>query len=379
MKRLFVLPIDSRAVAPFLAGLMLLLGTLRGGADVAFFASADENENPFREAAAAAELMLLGRESFPSVGAEESGSTPGSLLAPGVQAGPLFPSGSNGTLGLLFQTNSLGDNPSAPSAGGTIFAVGPTADEVRAWIGPNLSTDSLDVFVDPPAYRARAQAMSFAVRTTAGAPVTVRLYDNENTLLASETFNSGNLERIGVLSSSQHLFRVNIHAPGGYLDVASIDLYVSGEISEVPGSLGDLITRYFPGADLQSFDPAEDHNGSGLATLAELAFGNNPAVAGAPRFRVELVSGPEPLILTHPLDRAVDGILAVEVAWSTDLHVWSPVQPGVAGVTREVETEAYRAAANGDEPVSAVDRVRITIPTGAEPSGFVHVRVKAAD
>ncbi len=379
MNRVPFLPIRIRARASALAGVMLLLATFRAGAEVTFYAGTDENENAFQQAAAAAELTLLGRESFPSVGEGQSGGTPGSLLAPGVPAGPLFPSGSNGTLGLLFQTNSLGGNPSSPSAGGTIFAVGPTSEEARTWIGPNLSTNSLDVFVDPPAYRSRARAMSFSVRTTAGAPVTVRLYDNDNTLLASETFNSGNLERIGVLSSSQHLFRVNVHAPGGYLDIADIDLYVSGEISEIPGSLGDLINRYFPGADLQSFDPAEDHNGSGLATLAELAFGNNPAVGGGSRFRVELESGPEPLVLTHPLDRAVDGILAVEVLWSTDLEAWSPIQPGVAGVTRAVDAEFYRAASNGGAPVSAVDRVRITLPTGAEPSGFVRVRVVTVD
>ncbi len=379
MKRVPVLPIRFRVGAPVLTGLMLLLAAVRAGADVSFFASADESESAFQQAAAVAELTVLGRESFPAVGEGQSGSTPGPLLAPGVPSGPLFPSGSNVTLGLLFQTNVLGGNPSTPSAGGTIFAVGPTAEEARAWIGPNLSTNSLDVFVDPPAYRARAGAMSFAVRTTAGAPVTVRLYDNENTLLASETFNSGDLERIGILSSSQHLFRVNIHASGGYLDIAQIDLYVSGEISEIPGSLDNLILQYFPGVDLPSFDPTRDHNGSGLATLAELAFGNNPATGGGPRFRVALASGPEPLVLTHPLDRAVDGLLAVDVEWSTNLDEWSPVQPGVAGVTRVVEPEAYRAAANGADPVSAVDRVGITLPTGTARSGFVRVRVRVTD
>ena len=356
------------------AGILVLAGPARVHAEISFYSSPGESETTFLQAIAGAELTLLGRESFPSVGSEQSGGTPGALLAPGVAAGSLFPTGSDTTLGLLFQTNSLGSNPSAPSPGGTLFAVGPTSESQRTWIGPNLASDSLDVIVDPPGYRGLSRAFSFAVRTTGGSSVAVRLYDNENTLLASVNFSSADLGRIGILSTNNALFRINMHAPGGYLDVAALDLYVGEGGSGSSAALTELIEEYFPGADPQTFEWTADHNGSGIATLAELAYGNDPAVWGGVRFQPEFVSGPDPLILTHPLDRTVDGVIDVEVEWSLDLVDWTSARPGVDGVTRVVESEAYRAASAG---VSAVDRVRMSIPAVTGSPAFFRLRVRA--
>ncbi|MCC5808381.1 MAG: hypothetical protein JJU00_18785 [Opitutales bacterium] len=186
-------------------------------------------EAQFADAVDAAELVFIGRESFPSLGEGTSGTTTGAQLAPGVPAGTLFPSGSNTSLGLFFQTNSLGGNPAALNPGGTLYATGPFPGDSRAWLGPNLASNSLDIIVDPPAYRGQIHAFSFAVATTGGSPVVVRLYDSENNLQGSETLTLGDSSRTGIVLTGEPMFRVNVWAPTGFVDVGDLDLYAIPE------------------------------------------------------------------------------------------------------------------------------------------------------
>ncbi len=186
-------------------------------------------EADFLAAVEAADQRFIGREAFPSLGEGVAGTTPGAQLAPGVPAGTLFPSGSNATLGLFFQSNALGGSPSTLSPGGTLYATGPFPGEDRAWLGPNLATNSLDIIIDPPAYRGQVNAFSFAVATTGGSPVVVRLYDNENTLRGSETFTIGDTTRLGIVLTGEPLFRVNVWAPTGFFDVGELDVYAIPE------------------------------------------------------------------------------------------------------------------------------------------------------
>lgn len=186
-------------------------------------------EAQFVDAVDAAELSFIGRESFPSLSEGVAGTTPGAQVAPGVPAGTLFPSGSNTSLGLFFQTNSLGGNPAALSPGGTLYATGPFPGDGRAWLGPNLASNSLDIIVDPPAYRGQIHAVSFAVTTTGGSPVVVRLYDNENNLQGSETLTVSDSSRTGIVLTGEPIFRVNVWAPTGFVDVGDLDLYAIPE------------------------------------------------------------------------------------------------------------------------------------------------------
>lgn len=187
------------------------------------------NEEAMDNAIAATSLTLLGRETFSSVGLNESGITSGSIIAPGVPAGDDFPNGSNPTLGLTFQTNSMGSNPATPSPGGVIYAYGPNEAGGKTFITPDLMTQSLDVFVDPPAYRGMALALSFAVAIDSGSSVIIKVFDNNNNLLSTQTYSSAGLERVGIVSSDEALFRINIDASSGSADIADVALYVVPE------------------------------------------------------------------------------------------------------------------------------------------------------
>ena len=177
----------------------------------------------------AADFGFIGREAFPSLDEGVTGTTPGAQVAPGVPAGTLFPSGTSIALGLFFQTNSLGGSPAALSPGGTLYAAGPLPGDDRAWLGPNLASNSLDIVIDPPAYRGQIHAFSFAVATTGGSDVVVRLYDNENNLRGSETLAVTDPARLGIVLAAEPLFRVNVWAPTGFVDVGELDLYAIPE------------------------------------------------------------------------------------------------------------------------------------------------------
>ena len=219
------LPINAMAVL----ALCTFLPSAYAASPAIFAIANAADEDTFLDSIATAGLNFIGRESFPSVGEGMFGTTPAAQVAPGVPAGPLFPTGTNPALGLFFQTNSLGGNPATLSPGGQLYAVGPLPADNRAWLGPDLSSNSLDIIIDPPAYRGQIQAFSFAVATTAGSPVVVRLYDNENNLQGSEILAVEESMRIGIVLSGDSLFRVNVWAPSGFVDVGQLDLYAIPE------------------------------------------------------------------------------------------------------------------------------------------------------
>lgn len=177
----------------------------------------------------AADLGFIGREAFPSLSEGVNGATPGAQVAPGIAAGMLFPSGTSIALGLFFQTNSLGASPATLSPGGTLYAAGPLPGDGRAWLGPDLASNSLDIIIDPPAYRGQIRALSFAVAATGGSDVVVRLYDNENNLRGSETLAVTDPARLGIILTGESLFRVNVWAPTGFVDVGELDVYAIPE------------------------------------------------------------------------------------------------------------------------------------------------------
>jgi hypothetical protein len=219
----------SRAGGLVTAAALLSLPSAQCASSVILDLSESFEEAQFIDAVNAAELVFIGRESFPSLGEGAFGTTPGAQLAPGVPAGSLFPTGSNIALGLFFQTNSLGGSPSGLSPGGTLFATGPVPGFEPAWLGHNLSSDSLDIIVDPSAYRGQIHAFSFAVATTGESPVVVRLYDNENTLQASETLSVSNAMLVGIFLTDEPIFRINVWAPTGFVDVGELALYAIPE------------------------------------------------------------------------------------------------------------------------------------------------------
>lgn len=192
---------------------------------VVFYSTIQGNEAQFDEAMDTAGATLLGRESFPDVGVGQSGVTPSHLIAPGLAAGPLFPSGTSTLLGLLFQTNNQTDDAATMSPGGSFYATGAIFTGDRTWLGTNFESDSIDIIIDPPDHRGQTRGMDFFARTTSNSDLMVRVYDNTNTLVSSFTFAQPDNDLIAIYSDSAPLFRINLHAPTGFVDVADVGLH----------------------------------------------------------------------------------------------------------------------------------------------------------
>ena len=105
-------------------------------------------------------------------------------------------------------------------------------------------------------------------------------------------------------------------------------------LKRLPGDPLELwIAEFFSPRQIPKppIDPRADHNGSAWATLADLAFGNDPSVLTTERFGPgsgEITLAED--IFTYPLTpRALD-LLSVEVLISHDLITWDSVE-SVAG------------------------------------------------
>ncbi len=278
-------------------------------------------------------------------------------------------------------SNPLAEQPSSflwsVSGGGTIDTEGWfTANEVGDLFTVQASESNLSGFATITVTPLSAEIiLEDLVQPFDGDPKTVSVATDPPDL-AFEVFYDGSDEPPS--APGAYLVRAEVIEPG-YVGDAEATLVIEDESDSEATSLDDLIEKYFPDADLETFDVTADHNGSGLPTLAEFAFGNDPATAGGSTFRSAAEKEAGTLTLIHPFDRAVEGIIIVQVEESADLGEWNVVVPGEDGVIREVEEEGFRAASGeGDEAVSAVDRVRISIPLSGDPSQFLRLRVRTA-
>lgn len=212
-----------------LLALVVLPVILKADPSVSLHPFSTDNGEAFDTAIASIGFNFLGSESFSGIGFGQSGVTPGSLIAPGVPAGPFFPNGTSIPLGLLIQTNASGASPVTPNPGSTLYASGPVTPGGYPWLGPNLASESMDLIIDPPDHRGEARALAFNANTTNGSDLVVKVYDTANSLVAQQVFAQPDMQRFGLIASGGPLFRVNLFAPSGFLDVAEIDLYVVPE------------------------------------------------------------------------------------------------------------------------------------------------------
>lgn len=120
------------------------------------------------------------------------------------------------------------------------------------------------------------------------------------------------------------------------------------------------IAEFFPdAADPEDpIDPRVDHNGSGWATLADLAFGNDPSVLANERFVPAVESTLAEDVFTYPLTLRAFEVLSVEVVYTHDLVNWNPVE-SVPGADVQHVPGGFR---EGGESVEQVDRITIRLP-----------------
>lgn len=125
-------------------------------------------------------------------------------------------------------------------------------------------------------------------------------------------------------------------------------------------SLEEWLALFFDEASPDQIDLSADANSSGWANLADLVFGNNPAILEANRFVPTIEEDDAFLVLSHPLDERALGLVDVHVEWSLDLVNWSAETMDLPGFTRIVETAAYRTAdLSTQPPQSRVDRITL--------------------
>ncbi len=168
-------------------------------------------------------------------------------------------------------------------------------------------------------------------------------------------------------------------ADGWWID--SIALFGEWEEAEIltEPTLENLVVQYFPDAEMESFDTGADHNLSGFSTLLDLAFGNDPAAYGGSVHLPSATPDTVGVTLVYPLDRAAEAVIRLFAEQSTDLSEWLPVVPGEGGVTLEIIEGGYRpASGEGDEAVSAIDRVELFAPLHGEAPRFLRVSAEPA-
>ena len=148
---------------------------------------------------------------------------------------------------MVIQTNADGSHPAAPNPGGRLYASRSSVTGGIAWVGPNLASDGLDLFVDPPGHRGEARALAFVVNTSGGQALVLKVFDNTNAVIAEHTFVGLGHERLAVIATDQSLFRIHLFAPSGFFDVGAIDVYL-GTLTVIPEA-----TAVVPLAGLLSF------------------------------------------------------------------------------------------------------------------------------
>ncbi|MCC5841052.1 MAG: S8 family serine peptidase [Opitutales bacterium] len=125
-------------------------------------------------------------------------------------------------------------------------------------------------------------------------------------------------------------------------------------------SLEEWLALFFGPAPPDGIDLSADANSSGWANLADLVFGNNPAIREADRFVPKLEEDDGFLVLSYPLDERSAGLVDAQLEWSFDLVTWSTETMDLPGFIRIVETGAYRNAdLTPQPPKSRVDRITL--------------------
>ncbi len=167
------------------------------------------------------------------------------ILSPGVSAAH-FPGGTDTTLGITIQVNTLGGDPATLSPGGRLFASGPAVGDTGVVrVGPEDARHSLDIIVDPPAFRGQVRAVSFTAFQEGGGNAEVRLYGSDNRLLAIETASHSAPEDAAgygfFAPEGETIFRINYRVPDGYGDVGSLNLYVIPEPATAAAIFGAAV------------------------------------------------------------------------------------------------------------------------------------------
>lgn len=188
-------------------------------------------------------LKFLGSEEFANstLGATSAADLGTHTLAPGTSVSN-FPGGTDATLGVTFQTNSLGGAPLTPNAGGTLYASGSDVGGTgMIRVGPEDMSHSLDVFIDPPGYRGLVRGVSFVAFQEGGDDAVIRIYNSDNVELGSISVSDLDIQepkRIGVLApEGETIFRINFWVPSGYGDASNVQVHAIPE----PATTGALL------------------------------------------------------------------------------------------------------------------------------------------
>jgi len=193
-----------------------------------------EDAQLLQEGVTAAGAVLIGIESFASstLAAGQGQALDRPVLAPGEANGP-FPQGTNPATGIILQTNQLGGEPAQPSPAGVLYASAPTSGGIDfTRVGPENPNMSLDVLVAPPNLAGMVRAVTFQAVIEGGNTAEVRVFDNQNNLLAFQTFSAeaGEAMLIAVLAPLNETFlRINLWAPSGYGDAGNFYLFAVPE------------------------------------------------------------------------------------------------------------------------------------------------------
>lgn len=217
------------------AAALAFLAACPAEADVSVFAVDDAAADMlFSEAMDLEGAVSVGKETFAgsTLGADEEVSLSSSLLAPGVASGP-FPNGTTTGLGLYYQTNNLAGNPVTWSPGGSLYATGAGVGGygfIR--VGSENISDSLDLIIDPAAFRGMVRGITFGAAVAGGEILEVRLFDDQHNLLSLESFGTGESGRLTIAVAAapeSTFFRINLWAPDGWTDAGNIEVFAVPE------------------------------------------------------------------------------------------------------------------------------------------------------
>lgn len=188
-----------------------------------FFVGQNDDASGLNLFVESAQLHSLGRQEILSPGlGEQVAINPGGIF-PGQPAGALFPSGTEVVFGLSLLTNNLGAAASTLSQGGPLLVTGPITEDGTAAVGAALSTDSLDILMDPPGFRRLVRAFAFSLISDEESTLQVRLYDS-NDVLVDERLLPGGHQRYGFITDRADVVRVNLHSEG-FFEIHSLDFY----------------------------------------------------------------------------------------------------------------------------------------------------------
>jgi hypothetical protein len=219
-----------RLLSCMMAG--VLLGPPLASA-VQFYDISQDGQAAFLDAVGAS--FFLGSETFESatVGDNQEVALDGPILAPGLANGP-FPEGTDVSLGITLQVNTLGGAPSSLNPGGLLFAIGSDVDNAGfIRVGPENAAHSLDILLEPPGFLGEVTGFRLSVFATTPTGE-IRVYNTNNDLLASQlvTGLGSEAREFGIVApANQVMFRVNFWSDGGWGEAGNLQMYAVPEPS----------------------------------------------------------------------------------------------------------------------------------------------------